>query len=400
MCPPSHDQNVFFQLLDRAITATRIEFILPDRKVTVGGRATPEVTPEIAVEVTDPGFFVRVLTEGNLGLAESFMAGGWRITRGTLEHLLTVFAASRLDEHVRVDLRTAVSMGVMRARQLARGTRANAQAHYDVGDDLYETFLDATRGYTCGYQRAADDSIEQLQENKYDRLCQKLHLREGETLYDIGCGYGGLMIHAAQRYGVRARGITNSDAHGTFARRRARELGLEERVSIEIGDLREARGVHDKVVSVGVLEHQGPHEHRAFFDTVSRLLRDDGFGLVHTIGCVTAENVHDPFIQKYIFPGSTQNPLSVIVQHLERRRLAVLDVENVARHYAPTSQRWLDRFRARRHQLDPARYDATFQRMWEYYLALCVAGSSATDGAVWQVLFTRNYRRALPLHRV
>ena len=391
----THD-TIFFRLLDDALTAGRATFDLPDRSVTVGRGGAHAAT----VEVRDDGLFERVLAEGNLALAETYMAGGWRVTEGSLEGLLTLFAASRLDERVRLDARTALTLGALRARQLLKGTRANAQAHYDVGEDLYDTFLDETRGYTCGYQRSPDDTIEQLQENKYERLCQKLRLREGETLYDVGCGYGGLLIHAAQHYGVRARGITNSDAHGVFAQRRVKALGLDGRVSVEIGDYRQARGVYDKVVSVGVLEHQGPHERGAFFDTVRRLLGDDGFGLVHTIGCVTASNTHDPFIQKYIFPGSTQNPLSVIVRHLERRRLAVLDVENVARHYAPTSRRWLERFRARRHQLDPARYDATFLRMWEYYLALCVAGSSATDGAVWQVLFTRNYRRALPLHRV
>lgn len=389
-------QDALLALLDRAITTARVTFALPGRTATVGRGDAVVAT----VAVSDERFCERVLAEGNLGLAESYMRGGWRVAEGTLEGFLTVLAESRLDERLRLDARTVLTMGALRARQLLRGTRANSQAHYDVGEDLYDAFLDETRGYTCGYQRTPDDTSEQLQENKYERLCQKLRLRAGETLFDVGCGYGGLLVHAAKHHGVRAAGITNSDAHGAFAQRRIRAEGLAGRVRVDIGDLREARGVYDKVVSVGVLEHQGRHEHGAFFDTVSRLLSDDGFGLVHTIGCVTADNTHDPFIQKYIFPGSTQNPLSVIVRHLERRRLAVLDVENVARHYAPTSQRWLDRFRERRHTLDPKRYDAAFLRMWEYYLALCVAGASATDGAVWQVLFTRNYRRPLPLHRV
>jgi cyclopropane-fatty-acyl-phospholipid synthase len=392
-------ETAFFDLLDRAVTSARLRFVLPDRTLTVGRGGAPDGPADATVRVTDLALFGRVLAEGNLGLAETYMSGGFTVEEGSLEGLLTILAASRLDE-VRLDPRAALRLGVLRAQQLLRGTRANVQAHYDLGEDLYDTFLDPTRGYSCGYQKGPDDTLEALQENKYERICQKLRLREGETLFDVGCGYGGLMIHAAQRHGVRARGITNSQAHGAFVARRVRELGLEGRVTVELGDLREARGVHDKVVSVGVFEHLGRHEQRGFFQTFSRLLSPGGFGLLHTIGCVTAKNVHDPFIQKYVFPGSTQNPLSVLAAAMERQRLAVLDVENVARHYAPTARAWLARFRANRHTLDPVRYDAAFLRMWEYYLALCVAGASATDGAVWQLLVTPDYRRPLPMIRV
>ncbi|HVJ93864.1 MAG TPA: class I SAM-dependent methyltransferase, partial [Labilithrix sp.] len=355
---------------------------------------------EVTVMVTDPSFFRRVLAEGNLGLAESFMADGWRVTEGSLEEFLRILASNRIDEKVKLEPRVLARLAVLRAKQLIDGGRKNSQAHYDVGEDLYDTFLDSTRGYTCGYQRSESDTIEELQANKYERICRKLGLREGETLFDIGCGYGGLMIHAAKNYGVVARGITNSNAHGEFAMRRIRELGLEGRVTVEIGDYRTARGQYDKVCSVGVLEHLYPHEHRSFFGTFDSLLKKDGYGLLHTIGCVTATNDHDPFIQKYIFPGSTQNPISHIATWFERKKLAILDVENIARHYAPTSQQWLNRFREGRHTLDPKRYDASFLRMWEYYLALCVAGASATDGAVWQVLVTKEYRRPLRMIRV
>lgn len=393
----SADEAAFFRLLDSAVTDARLSFVLPTRTVTVGGG---ERGTQITVMVTDPAFFRRVLAEGNLGLAESFMEDGWRVTDGSLEQLLTILAASRLDEKVKLEPRVLARLAVLRARQLLAGARKNIHAHYDIGDDLYDTFLDSTRGYTCGYQKSPSDTIEQLQENKYDRVCQKLGLREGDTLFDVGCGYGGLMIHAAKTYGVRARGITNSNAHGEFAMRRVRELGLEGRVSIEIGDFRKAKGRYDKVCSIGLFEHLYPHEHRAFFDTFDGLLKPDGYGLLHTVGCVTAKNEHDPFIQKYIFPGSTQNPISRITSFFERKRLAVLDVENIARHYAPTLQHWLNRFRERRHTLDSRRYDASFHRMWEYYLALGVAGASASDGAIWQVLVTKEYRRPLRMIRV
>jgi cyclopropane-fatty-acyl-phospholipid synthase len=274
------------------------------------------------------------------------------------------------------------------------------QAHYDIGDDLYGAFLDETRGYTCGYQLEAGDTSEELQRNKYERVCRKLRLVPGETLLDIGSGYGGLLLHAVQHHGVIGHGITNSRLHADFTARRAQELGLADRVRIQFGDMREARGRFDKVVSCGLMEHLLPREHDDFVGIYRRVLAEDGFGLIHTLGCVTARNDHDPFIQKYIFPGSTQNPLSVIARAVERQGFAILDVENLARHYHPTSVRWLEAFRRNRPGLDPARYDERFCRMWEYYLCLCVAAARLSDGAVWQVLFTRNYRRALPLHRV
>jgi cyclopropane-fatty-acyl-phospholipid synthase len=329
------------------------------------------------------------------------MDGGWSMERGALEDFLTAVLRSRVDQQVRGDTRALLGLLALGVRQRLLGTGSNVRAHYDIGEDLYDTFLDPTRGYSCGYERSPDDDIGQLQENKYERICQKLRLSSGETLFDVGCGYGGLVMHAAQRHGVKARGITNSRSHCDIGMRRVRALGLTDRVRIDFGDLREARGTYDKVVSVGVLEHQGLHEHDAFFDVLARLLsrRGEALGLLHTLGAVV-ESAPDPFVQKYVFPGSRHNALSRIARHLEKRRLAILDVENMIRHYAVTALRWLERFRAARHTLDPARYDARFCRMWEYYLALATAGARGSDGALWQVLFTPNYRRDLPMHRV
>jgi len=389
------DTALLLGLLDRCLHDARVRFELPDGARTVGRGGELH-----GVRVTDPDFARRVLTDGNLGLAETFMDRGWEMVDGSLEGMLTAFVRARLDLEVTGSPRAMARMAALRVKQLVRGTDENVRAHYDVGDDLYGMFLDPTRGYTCGYQLTPDDTSQQLQEQKYERVLRKLRVEPGMTLFDIGCGYGSLVIHAAQHFGATARGITNSRDHAAFAQKRIRALGLQDRVSVELGDFREARGTYDRVVSCGVLEHLYPREHRDFFEVYRRLLRPRGYGLVHTIGCVTPTNDHDPFIQKYIFPGSTQNPLSHIAGWIERMHLGILDVENVGRHYAPTSRAWLAAYRANRHTLDPARYDGRFQRMWEYYLALCVAGASASDGAVWQVLFTSDYRRDLPLHRV
>lgn len=393
-------EEALFDLLDRALTDVRARFILPHRTVDVGRSAGAEGEADFVLRVTDPDFAARVLGAGNLGFAESFMDEGWRLEVGSLEDLLTALARARMDERLRADPRVLLRVAGMRALHALQSARNNVQLHYDVGNDIYELFLDETMGYTCGYQKTPADTLQQLQENKYDRVCQKVRLKEGDTLLDIGCGWGGLIIHAAQRYGAKTRGITICKNQAEFAMRRARELGLADRVTVDYGDFREARGVYDKVVSVGMFEHLYPHEHATYFKHVDKLLADDGWGLVHFMGCVSSRNEPDPFVQRYIFPGSTHPHLSSAVRELERRDLAVLDVENIGRHYLPTSRYWLANFRANRHKIDPKKYDARFVRMYEYLLCVYIAGCATPVSGLFQVLFTKDFRRNLPQYRI
>lgn len=398
----SFADRTLLPLLDRLLTTTRIRFALPDGACDVG-RSAPGVDstePDFIVRVTDPKLFHRMTTEGTLGLAESYMDGGWEVVRGSLEGYLSALLACRLRDAVHRSPSVAWRLALLRLRHKFLGTQANVRAHYDIGDDLYAAFLDETRGYTCGYQRDPTDDSRTLQENKYDRVCKKLHLRTGDTLFDIGCGYGGLLVFAAQHYGARCTGITNSLNHAAYAAARAQALGIADRLTIHTGDFREARGTYDRVVSLGMFEHILHREHADLFATFKRLMAPGAFGLLHTLGCAPKHNISDPFIQKYIFPGSAQNPLSVLVDGFERESLPILDVENVGRHYHPTTVRWLEAYRANRASLDRTRYDERFQRMWELYLAGCVAATTHSDGAVWQVVVTNDYRRPLPLHRV
>lgn len=397
----SFSDRTLLSLLDRAITTVRVRFALPDGDYDIGriaGATSDE--PDYILRIHDVRFFSRIASAGSLGLAECYMEGGWEMERGALEDFLMALLQARVLASIHGSPSLLFRLAALRLRQFFAGTRRNSQDHYDIGDDLYAAFLDETRGYTCGYQRNPGDDSRTLQENKYDRICKKIHLRPGDTLFDVGCGFGGLMIFAAQHFGARCVGITNSVDHGKFAAERTRQLGLGDRVTVHTGDFRAAQGTYDRVVSVGCLEHLFHTEHADFFATFRRLMKPGGFGLVHTIGCVTAKNTPDPFIQKYIFPGSTQNPLSRIVSGFERNELWVLDVENVGRHYHFTTKRWLEAYRANRHTLDPKRYDPRFHRMWELYLCGCVAATIASMGAVFQVVVTNDYRRMLPLHRI
>jgi len=392
----SSANDTLFGVLDAALTDTRVRFILPDRTCDVGRAGDPE----FVVRITDPEFGRRVLTSGNLGLGETYMEGGWTMERGTLDRFIATLAVADVDRLIRRDPRLIARIAAMRISHALLDSTKKVRPHYDVGADVYELFLDETMGYSCGYQKSPDDSLQTLQENKYDRVCQKLRLRAGERLLDVGCGWGGLIIHAAQHYGVIAHGISPAPNQVEKARARAKALGLEDRVTVQVGDFREATGVYDKISSVGMFEHLYPREHAAFFARINAMLADDGIGLLHFMGCTTDKNDPDPFIQRYIYPGSTHPQLSLAVKGLEKQKLAVLDVENIARHYYPTAQYWNDRFHANKHLLDPAKYDARFVRMFEYLMAVYIAGCAALVSGVFQVLFTKNFRTNLPWHRV
>lgn len=390
--------SILFDALDRAITGARLRFILPEKTITVGSGASPD-SPDHSLRIRDRDFARRVLVAGNLGLAESFMDEHWSIESGSLEGFLEVLLRSGLDRTMRRDPRLLARVAAMRIQAALRPSRENIHLHYDLGDDLYAAFLDSSKAYTCGYQKSEGETLEQLQENKFDRVCEKLALAPDETLFDIGCGYGGFLIHAARKYGVRARGITVSKVQAEGAMRRAKELGLEGRVIVDFGDFREARGTYDKVVSIGMFEHLYQHEYPVFFSTVDRLLAKDGLALLHSIGCFNERNEPDPFTQKYLFPGATFPSLSAIVRQLEKRDMPILDIENIARSYQPTTRHWLANFRKNQHALDPARYDARFRRMFEYYLAMCVAATHALIGEVFQILFARTQDKHLRFQR-
>jgi cyclopropane-fatty-acyl-phospholipid synthase len=394
---PSRARRLFLSILEEYLGEARVAFRLGDDRVEVG-RGT---SPAVVVRVHRERFFERALAQGNLGLGEAFIDGDWDVEQGTVEGFLEALLRARLDQ--RLAGNPAVALRVL-GLQLLNGLRgrqwSHVQHHYDIGDDLYELFLDRALVYSCGYLVKEEDSIEAMQEQKLDRICRKLDLKPGERLLDIGCGFGGLLVHAAANFGVTGVGITTSRRHAEKGLERVAAAGLNGRVSLELRDHRTVAGTFDKVVSVGMMEHLPRREYSRYFERIAAVLTPQGRGLVHTIGANARSNRHDPFIQKYVFPGSGQPKLSEMASGCERHGLAILDVENMVRHYAHTSRRWLDRFRERAHLLDPKRYDASFRRMWEYYLCCCIAGARASDGALYQVLFARDYAAPMPLHRI
>jgi cyclopropane-fatty-acyl-phospholipid synthase len=386
------------EIFDRALIEP-VRFRTPAGESVVGGSGDEE-KPAFTVRVNTPRFFADVVGFGNLGLGEGYMRGDFVMEDGSLEDFLTLLLRSRLDEKVGRTSRLALKAGAIKLQSMLRGRRGAVQHHYDIGTDLFEAFLDPTMTYTCGYARSSDDSVEELQRNKLERVCQKLRLQPEEQILDLGCGFGGLLIFAAEQYGTRGVGMTLSREQCEWANAEIRRRGLTDRVEVRLMDYRAASGTYDKVVSVGLLEHLSPSEYGAFFRKVDATLKPSSLALVHAIGTSKPGSRHDPFIQKYVFPNSHQVRLPALLSAMEKTGFALLDVENLVRHYALTANRWLERFRANRHLLDARRYDETFCRMWEYWLAAGVAAARASDAALYQVLFHNDRTRPIPLARV
>jgi cyclopropane-fatty-acyl-phospholipid synthase len=394
-CPLPGAGRFLVDLFERFLVGGRVRFRIGDTEISAG----PPGGSDTVLRVHNPDFFARVVRYGNLGLGEAFMLGDFTVEEGELHEFLTACLRSRIENRFRHDVRLVGRALYHRTRALIDGTAKSVRRHYDVGEDLFEAFLDESMSYSCGYARSPGDDLETLQRSKMDRICRKLRLREGDRLLDIGCGFGGLLIFAARQYGTRGMGVTLSRIHAESASRRVAEAGLTERIQIRLADFGEFRGHFERVVSVGMLEHVPRRRYGAYFRAIACSLVPDGLGLVHAIGCNAARNRHDPFIQRYVFPGSNQPRLSEIARGLERAGLAALDVENIAEHYAYTILGWLERFRANREHL-ARRYDETFLRMWEYYLHCGIAAGFASDGAVYQTLFAADPSVRPPLARV
>jgi cyclopropane-fatty-acyl-phospholipid synthase len=389
--------RLFLALLDRCVADAGIAF-RRGMDVTIAGRR--DLPPAVVVDIRDARVFQRALALGNLGFGEAYMDGDFIVEQGTLADLLTILLRNRLDERLRSHPRLALRVLALRARNRLRPLHTHVRQHYDLGEDLFESFLDRTMTYSCGYANTPHDTSEELQQNKFERICRKLRLEPGQRLLDIGCGFGGLLIHAARAHGVSGVGITNSRSHAARGRANAERAGVADRVDIRLGDFSTIAGRFDRLVSVGMLEHVPRRLHRRYFSCVAGCLTPNGLGLVHAIGCNAPANDHDPFIQTYIFPGSNQPRLSEIAGGLERNRLPILDVENIVRHYGYTVRRWLERFQENAGRLDASKYDARFKRLWEYYLSCGIAAAAVSDAAVYQVLFTNDPTIDLPLARV
>lgn len=380
-------KKFFFDLLNQSVQKGAIRWTMPNDEVIVTGQ-DPKAKM-VDVVVADDSVFEAMLSHGNLGLAEAYMDEKVTIKNGELYDLLIMLNDAGIEETVLSRPQYIAKMVFIRALSFFRGKHKNIHRHYDLGDDLFSLFLDQSRGYSCGYLAAEGDSSADMQAQKYKRICDKLDLKPGDRVLDIGCGYAGFLIYAAKHYGITGLGITISHEHHERGNEFIRENGLEKNIRCEYKMSHQVTGEFDKIVSIGMAEHLSRADYAGYFGDIHRLLAKHGKGLVHCIACNTKNNDHDPFIQKYIFAGSNLPKLSEMAQQLESKDMPILDVENVIRHYGYTGLHWYNDFEKNKGQLDAGKYDDRFKRMWKYYLACVVAGGWSSKAAVYQVLFDK-----------
>jgi len=351
------------------------EEMLSQAGITINGTRAQDI------RVKNPEFFHRVLQEGSLGLGESYMDGWWECDR--LDIFFQLILAAELDTHLPKHFSDIVR--IASARIFNYQTRKRAwivgKEHYDLGNDLFSRMLDPYMQYSCAYWKDAE-TLEQAQQAKLRMICEKLQLKPGMTLLDIGCGWGGLSQFAAKEYGVSVKGVTISAEQQKMAQERCAGLDVE----ILLQDYRDLNDKFDRIVSVGMFEHVGPKNYRTYFEVVARNLKPDGLFLLHTIGSNQTDLNVDPWINKYIFPNGCLPSVAHIASKSED--LFVLeDWHNFGVDYDRTLMAWFEAFQKSWPEIKD-NYSDRFYRMFTYYLNACAGAFRARNIQLWQVLLS------------
>ena len=276
-------------------------------------------------------------------------------------------------------------------------SKSNVASHYDLSDKLYDLFLDKTRQYSCAYFETEKDSLYQAQINKMDRLADKLHLKKGDKVLDIGCGWGSLSRHFSSEYNCNVKGISLSEEQISYCLKKQKSSNNSKDLEYSLQDYRNENNFYDKIVSVGMFEHVGKPFYNTYFKKINDLLSEDGIAVMHTIGNIRTPKLTPAFIRKYIFPGGYIPTLSEIMPAVEKSGLIISDVEVLRLHYADTLRNWYKNFKkAEKQVLDL--YDERFIRMWESYLNLSELSFRKGDNVVFQLVLTKK-RDTFPIVR-
>ena len=378
-----------------------LRIVLPDGGYTDFGQ-----TPQFTLTVRNPAVLA-ALSQPTLGrLAEAYVEGGIDID-GDIATAIEM--ASRLVEAGGASV--ADRPALEPAQHEAHSDRVDISHHYDVGNAFYRLWLDERMVYSCAYFESGSEDIDAAQRAKLDHICRKLRLQPGERFLDIGCGWGALVRHAAQHYGVSAVGITLSTQQALLGRERIAAAGLQDRAEIELLDYRDlpqrfGEGSFDKVASIGMFEHVGLRNLPVYFGTAARMLRDRGLMLNHGITSADVENRPigsdaGEFIGKYVFPNGELPHLGVAVREMSAAGFEVCDIESLRPHYALTLAHWSRRLEQRLQEAARQVSERTL-RVWRVYLAGCSHGFAQGWMNLYQVLGSRQVApgaTALPLTR-
>ncbi|MFW6352987.1 MAG: class I SAM-dependent methyltransferase [Verrucomicrobiota bacterium] len=398
--PRSWSRRIVLGMLGR-FTRDALELELPEGRVLRFGGESVEVQPA-RLQIRGPGFFRRVVRDGEIGFGEGFMAGEWdsedvtRLLRFFIRNIDQGPGRRHKGQHAWSPFYNLFAHAQRWSHWLRRNTRRNSQrniaAHYDLSNAFYALWLDRSWTYSSAYFERPGQPLEDAQEAKYRRLAERLDLRPGQRILEIGCGWGGCAVYLARHYGVHVTGLTISREQYDFASRRVAAAGLGEQVDIRFCDYREMEGEFDAIVSIEMLEAVGHEFLEAYFRQCQRLLKRDGLlGLQvilspdsrYEMGRKSAD-----WIKKHIFPGGQLPSVAAINNAINRTgELTLHGLESFGHHYARTLRIWRERFNEQLDHVTALGFDTAFVRKWNFYLCYCEAAFATGHINVAQIVY-------------
>ena len=357
------------------------------------------------IQILDPAAWGLVASNGSIGAGEAFIHGYW--SSPDLTAVVRVFVSNlevldALEGGLATLGRPLVQGLHWLNRNTREGSRKNIAAHYDLGNDLFEQFLDPTMMYSAAQFRSPEDSLEQAQLNKLERICQKLDLKPSDHLLEIGTGWGSMALYAAQHYGCNVTTTTLSKEQYAYTARRIEALGLQDQVTLLLKDYRDLTGQYDKLVSIEMIEAVGHRFLHVYFKQCAHLLKSNGLMLLQAITIreqryEQARNNVD-FIQRYIFPGGALPCVQKMLEIVSRDTdMNLLHMEDFGLHYARTLRLWHENFRRAQGRLSELGYDDGFLRLWEFYLCYCEGGFLERTIGTAQLLLAKPAAMPAPL---
>ena len=347
----------------------------------------PKKEKPIRLKILDKSLHWKLLINPDLYLGEGYTNGSIVIENGSLTEFLDIaiknIGRQSTNEITNLLGRFRRAYRYITNFNLIGKSKENVAHHYDISEKFYDLFLDEKRQYSCAYFKNEDDTLEVAQNNKIDHIIKKLNLKPNQKVLDIGCGWGTLALDIAKKSQCEVVGITLSENQLKYARQKAKEMNLENQVDFRLIDYRNLNEKFDRIVSVGMFEHVGKEFYKKYFNTVSKLLSENGVALVHTIGSINPPRDPQPWINKYIFPGGYTPSLSEVISPIEKSGLVISDIEVLRKHYAHTLSHWKERFLSKKTDVLQM-FDEKCFRMWEFYLTSCEMAFKWGDQVVFQ----------------
>ena len=363
-------------------------FVLIDsnsKKFVIGN---PIKEKPITIKLLDKSLNYKLLLNPDLYFGEAYTDGSLIIENGTLTEFLEIALRNigRKDINIYGKILNKLKGSYRFLTNFNKGliSKKNVSHHYDISEKLYDLFLDSNRQYSCAYFKNENESLEEAQANKIDHIIKKLNIKSDQKILDIGSGWGTLAINIAQKTKASVTGITLSENQLKYSNNKAKEINLENQVEFKLMDYRGLNEKFDRIVSVGMFEHVGRKFYKNYFNKVSKLLKDKGVALIHTIGSSNPPRNPHPWITKNIFPGGYTPSLSQITRPIEDSGLIISDIEVLRMHYSYTLRHWKERFLSKKDTVLEA-FDEKFYRTWEFYLASCEMAFKWGDQVVFQL---------------